>query len=77
MNFIASKETFGCDVSRVLYDLDNETGHVYMPEGNCTDMSKTIKFFVNQIPQITHIVTWAGGNLDTQYVIHDGEWISI
>lgn len=77
MNYVDRHETFGCDVSKVLYDLDNGNGHVYMPEGNSTDMDKTIKFFVAQIPSISHIITWAGGNLDTQYVIHKGEWIAI
>jgi hypothetical protein len=68
---------FGCNVDQVAYDLLKHTGHVYMPEGNCTDMQSTITFFTAVIPAISHIITWCDGDLDTQYVIHDGEWISI
>ena len=68
---------FGCDVTSVTFNLRTVTGHVHMPAGNCTDMDRTIKFFKNEIPNICHIVTWCDGELDTQYVLHDSEWISI
>jgi hypothetical protein len=68
---------FGCDVTNVTYDLLKNVGHVHMPAGNCTDMARTIKFFVEQIPSIGHIITWRDGNLDTQYVDHNGEWIAL
>jgi hypothetical protein len=68
---------FGCQVSDVMYDLLRQTGNVYMPPNNCVDMKKTIDFFTAQIPSISHIITWCAGNLDTQYVIHEGEWIAI
>jgi hypothetical protein len=69
--------TFGCDVNQVTYDLLKSVGNVYMPEGNCTDMDSTINFFTAQIPSISHIITWCAGNLDTQYIIHEGEWVAI
>jgi len=69
--------TFGCDVTNVSYDLLKNVGNVYMPEGNCTDMDSTINFFTAQIPLISHIITWCGENLDTQYIIHEDEWIAI
>lgn len=71
------RNTFGCLVDQVTYDLLKNVGNVYMPEGNCTDMDSTIKFFTAQIPSISHIITWCNGNLDTQYVIHEDEWIAI
>jgi hypothetical protein len=48
-----------------------------MPAGNCTDMNSTIKFFVEQVPDIGHIITWCDGEVDTQYVAHLGDWIAI
>ena len=73
------REQFGCDVTEVKYDLLKQVGHVYMPAGNCTDMDSTIKFFENQVPEISHIITWCDGEIDTQYVDHagDGSWIAI
>lgn len=68
---------FGCAVTSVTYDLQKGVGHVNMPAGNCTDMDRTIKFFVAQIPDIGHIITWCDGQLDTQYVVHDDKWIAI
>lgn len=72
-------EQFGCEVTDVTFNLMTCVGHVHMPEGNCTDMDSTIKFFQNFIPEISHIVTWSDGKLDTQYVDHagDGKWIAI
>jgi len=70
-------QIFGCDVIQATYDLLKNVGNVYMPEGNCTDMDSTINFFTAQIPSISHIITWCNGNLDTQYVIHEDEWIAI
>ncbi len=68
---------FGCPVISVNYNLLTMTGHVRLDEGNCVDMANTIEAFKNSIPDITHIITWSGDEVDTQYVLHDGEWIAI
>lgn len=68
---------FGCPVISASYNLLTMTGHVHMDEGNCTDMPNTIEIFKLSIPDITHIITWSGSEVDTQYVLHDGEWIAI
>lgn len=70
-------DDFGCPVISASYNLLTMTGHVRMEEGNCTDMASTIEIFTRSIPSITHIITWSGREVDTQYVIHDGEWIAI
>jgi hypothetical protein len=72
----------GCAVNSISYDCEKETGHVYMPIGNCTDMDSTIKFFKLIAPEVSHIVTWCDGELDTQYVLHtdnhvEYKWIVI
>lgn len=77
-----SQGEFWCEVIDVTYDLKTCTGHVYMPAGNCTDMHSTIKIFTEHVPDISHIVTWCDGKLDTQYVLHGNddvphEWIAI
>ena len=73
---------FGCAVESVKYDFEKGIGHVYMPIGNCTDMDGAIKFFKMIAPDVTHIVTWCNGELDTQYVLHTDDhvnykWIAI
>ena len=68
---------FGCAVLSIKYDFEKHTGHVYMPTGNCTDMESTVDIFKKLCPYVTHIVTWCDGELDTQYVIHEGDWIAI
>ncbi len=70
-------DLFGCAVETVKYDYEKHTGHVYVPIGNCTDMKGTIEFFKNAFPHVVHIITWCDWELDTQYVIHKGEWIAI
>lgn len=70
-------KNFGCNVTSVTYDLLKTVGHVHMPEGNCTDMASTIRFFEEHVPGITHIITWCNGELDTQYVMPEDEWIAI
>lgn len=68
---------FGCQITSATYNIRTGTGHVHMPAGNCTDMERTIKQFKEHIPDISHIVTWCDGELDTQYIVHDGAWIAI
>ena len=73
---------FGCAVTAVRYDFEKSTGHVHMPIGNCTDMNGTIKFFKAIDPNVVNIITWANGDLDTQYVHHSDDhvnykWIAI
>ena len=75
---VFDEEDFGCEVTSVTFDLRREVGHVHMPAGNCTDMSRTIKTFTEQVPSIHHILTWCDGQIDTQYVLlASGEWIAI
>ena len=75
-------DLFKCAVTEISYDFEKQTGHVYMPIGNCTDMVGTIEFFKSFAPNVTHIVTWQAGELDTQYVLHSDnlvefKWIAI
>lgn len=66
-----------CRVNRIEYDFDSRSGHLFLPEGNCTDMQGAIEFFLNIDPDVIHIHTWQGGKLDTQYVIYGGLWKAI
>ena len=67
----------GCPVDSIKYDFEKFVGHVYVPLNCCVDMASTIKFFKTIDPLVGHIITWADGELDTQYVNHDGKWIAI
>jgi hypothetical protein len=67
----------GCAILSIRYDFEKHTGHVYVPANNCVDMKSTIEFFTMLCPHVIHIITWCDNNLDTQYVIHKGEWIAI
>jgi hypothetical protein len=68
----------GCEVERITYDFQKHVAHVYMPEGNCTDMSRTIDFFQRLDKNVGHIHTWQANKVDTQYVLPpNSDWIAI
>lgn len=70
-------EEMKCEVGEIRYNFQKHSGFVSMPEASTTDMRGTIEFFKRIDPQVVHIFTFQNGNIDTQYVIHDGEWIAI
>lgn len=63
-----------CNVSKIVVDIDNRYGQMWMPELNCPDMGSTIKCFKNIDDEITRIDTYIDGVPDVTYAIIDGEW---
>lgn len=45
-----------------------------MPEGACCDMTGCIEVAKRIHPDVRKIITFAGGEPDTVYVLVDGEW---
>lgn len=67
-----------CNVSKIVIDVDNRVGHLYLPVFNVPDMSKTIKCFTSVDPEIERIYTYIDGEPDTKYYLsEDGEWVAV
>ncbi|HEV2136558.1 MAG TPA: hypothetical protein VGR47_20230 [Terracidiphilus sp.] len=64
-----------CSVRRIEYDFETRTGIVFMPDGNCVDMSGTLELFSAIDPNVCAVRTFAGSKLDTCYKrITDNQW---
>jgi hypothetical protein len=66
-----------CNVSKIVIDIDKRCGYLYLPALNSPNMRSVIECFTSVDPEIVHIHTFVDGKVDTQYVVHDGEWIAI
>jgi hypothetical protein len=66
-----------CNVSRIVIDVDNREGHLYLPIFNAPDMSRTIEGFTSVDPEIERIFTYVDGQPDIEYLRINGEWIAV
>jgi hypothetical protein len=65
---------FMCNVDKIVFDVDQRLGELWLPEMNYPDMSSTIKNFTSVDPEIRLIQTFVGGKLDIAYVKIDSGW---
>ncbi len=65
-----------CSVRKLTYDFEERVGHLFLEDGNCTDMSGCIKLFRAIDPEVVGILTFAGGRKDTGYFLANGKWQS-
>lgn len=63
-----------CGVDRVEYDFRAGKGTLYLPAGDCCDMSGCIAFFEAIDPKVQAIDTFSGGKRDTGYRRHGSDW---
>lgn len=57
-----------CNVSKIVIDVENRYGALYLPEDNFPDMSSTIKHFKSVDDEIRRIETYVAGVPDTVYL---------
>lgn len=63
-----------CDVRRLVYDFELLVGALYLPRGDCTDMSGCIRMFEAIDSRVCQIQTYSGEARDTIYDRTSGEW---
>lgn len=56
-----------CNVSKVVIDVDNKIGELYLPPMNCPDMKSTINCFTSADPECRTIFTYVDGIADVTY----------
>lgn len=57
-----------CNVSKIVIDVENRCGSLYLPRDNFPDMRSTIKCFESVDDQINRIDTYVDGTPDTVYL---------
>ena len=57
-----------CNVSKIVIDVENRYGALYLPENNFPDMRSTIEHFKSVDDEIRRIETYVGGVPDTVYL---------
>lgn len=57
-----------CNVSRIVIDIENCCGALYLPKGNSPDMRSTIKCFESVDDQIKRIDVYVDGEPDILYL---------
>jgi hypothetical protein len=57
-----------CNVSKIVIDVENRCGFLYLPKDNFPDMRSTIKCFESVDDQIKRIETYVDGTRDTVYL---------
>lgn len=65
-----------CNVDRVVIDVANKTGYLYLPKDNYPDMGSTINCFTSADPECEIIYTFVGDRPDTVYVLLENGWES-
>ena len=56
-----------CNISKVVIDVDNKVGELYLPFMNVPDMSSTINCFTSADPECHTIFTYVDGVADVTY----------
>lgn len=56
-----------CNVDKVVMNVRECIGELYVPKNNCPDMSSTIKCFTGADPEIKIINVYVNGALDVTY----------
>jgi hypothetical protein len=65
-----------CAVKAIHYDFEEKTGYVFMPPRNHVNMSTCIKLFKYIDSRVQRILTFAGEQSDTAYVLKNDEWLA-
>lgn len=66
-----------CNVDKIVFDVGNRLGELYLPVFNCPDMTRTIKAFTSVDPEIQAIYTYVDGKADTQYLKTIDGWVAV
>jgi hypothetical protein len=64
----------GTAIWSLAYDVRTRTGTITMPASYCTSMDGAVRLFLRLDPEVAHVVTIAGGLIDTTYERVDGLW---
>lgn len=64
----------GCRLLSVSVDVTTRTAHLWLPDGECTDMLGAITYVLQRFPFVAYIRTWSGMHEDTSYIMEDGQW---
>lgn len=65
-----------CNVDKVVIDVVNKRGFLYLPELNAPDMESTINCFTSVDPECEIIYTYVAGRPDTVYLKDEDKWRS-
>ena len=66
-----------CDVLSMSVDFVEKSGWLYVPDGQCPDMNRTIGFFKVVLPDISLIQTMSGIKEDVKYLLVSGKWVAM
>src|SRR5262245_48083485 len=66
-----------CRILRVSYDFNKRRADLFLPVGECTDMTGAIGSVTHIDPDARMIQTWAGDKPDTSYVWSNGVWYAV
>ncbi|MGM4911453.1 hypothetical protein [Rhizobium sp. 768_B6_N1_8] len=67
-------EELQCFTVGVEYDFSKKVGVLLMDEGSCCDMQGCLNMFLRIDPEVKHIQTIAGSELDTSYTKYGNDW---
>lgn len=70
------RDKLKCRVQRLEYDFASRTGHLYMPPGNCPDMSACIDIFEGIDVGVRVLYTVVGDDLDVAYLRQRNGWVA-
>lgn len=70
-------EALACYVISLYYNFFAQRGNLYLPEGNCCDMTGCLELFKEIDPNVKDIHVFSGDELDTIYTKYHGQWISL
>ena len=67
-----------CNVDRVVIDVTERKGYLYLPELNYPDMESTINCFLSVDPECKAIYTFVDNKPDTAYLFESNvnKWVS-
>lgn len=71
---MVKRRSLQCNAREVRYDFARRAGTLFMPAGECCDMSGCISLFESIDPQVVRIVTISGDEEDTSYSRTDSGW---
>ena len=67
-------ERWKCVPLRLDYDFQTRSGHLWLTDGHCVDMSAAVEAFTAIDVQVETIHTWSGDKPDTWYTRRGGAW---
>lgn len=66
-----------CNVDKIVFDVVNQLGELYLPAFNYPDMTRTVKAFTSVNPEIQAIYTYVDSEPDTQYLKTIDGWVAV